>query len=265
MWNKIQRIYVGSTQVRPPKIKSAWIYHNPSEWLLSISSDGTNWITITDKNLWATQVYNVWDTLSDANCGYMYQRWNNYWFSSIGTISTNTNTAVNTSSYSWQNPYSWSPFIVWTSGSPNDWSSNDNPDLWWDTTNTKIARKWPCPEWFHVATQSEWQALVTTMTGLGITTSQWNKYQQYLKIPFSWYRKYNAWWSVTNQWTWACLWSTTTLINESNTRQAWDLWITSSVADYTDYSARAWWLSIRPMKNEPIIPNMTWTVIYQPS
>lgn len=254
---ELKNAYIGEYK------RKSWIYHNATLWLISIS-DWQTGITITDKNLWATQVYNVWDTLSSSNCGYMYQRWNNYWFSSIGTIST-TSTTVNTSSYSWQNPYSWSPFVIISSWNGLDWSTSNNIDLWGDATNTKIARKWPCPEWFHVATQSEWQALVTTMTGLGITTSQWNKYQQYLKIPFSWYRKYNTWWSVTNQWTWACLWSTTTRINENNTRQAGDLWITSSVADYTDNTTRAWWLNIRPMKNEPVIPDDTRTVLYQPS
>ena len=58
----------------------AWIFHNPANWLISISWDWTTWITISDKNLWATAVYNDWATLSQANCWNYYQRWNNYWF-----------------------------------------------------------------------------------------------------------------------------------------------------------------------------------------
>ena len=88
-----------------------------------------------DKNLWATTVYNDWDTLTESNMGYMYQWWNNYWFPSIWTISNTSSTQVDASAY-WPNTDNWyyssDTFIIWS----NDWSSVINVDLWWNTTGT---------------------------------------------------------------------------------------------------------------------------------
>ena len=106
---KVKRILVWDKQVRPAEITTPWIYHNATDWLISISSDGTNWITIADKNLWATQVYNSWDTLSTANCGYVYQRWNNYGFPYTWSITVSW-TPINASAYWPTNPYSNSTF-----------------------------------------------------------------------------------------------------------------------------------------------------------
>ena len=108
---------------------SAWIFWNQSEWLISI----TNWTTgytMMDKNLWATTVYNDWDTLSQANMWNMYQWWNNYWFPSTWTISKTSSTQVDASDYWPTNPYSSDTFITWS----EDWSSVHNNDLWGDTT-----------------------------------------------------------------------------------------------------------------------------------
>ena len=111
---------------------NAWVYHNSELWLISISSDWTNWITIADKNLWATTVYNYWDTYSQANCGNSYQRWNNYWFTYQWTVTTST-TQVNASTYWPWNYYESSTFIKRTS-SPYKWDSSDNANLWWWVT-----------------------------------------------------------------------------------------------------------------------------------
>lgn len=50
-----------------PKPKP-WIFHNTTLGLISLSSDGSNWITIADKNLWATTVFEVWSW-----------SWTNWW------------------------------------------------------------------------------------------------------------------------------------------------------------------------------------------
>ena len=112
----------------------AWVFYNSTLWLISVSWDWTTWYTIKDKNEWATTVYNSWDTLSESNCWYYYQRWNNYWFAWTWNITTSS-TQVDASSY-WPNTangyYSDSTFITWS----EDWSSTSNDDLWWDTTWT---------------------------------------------------------------------------------------------------------------------------------
>lgn len=108
---------------------SAWIFWNQSEWLISIT-DGSTGYTIMDKNLWATTVYNDWDTLTQANMWNMYQWWNNYWFPSTWTISNTSSTQVDASAYWPTNPYSSDTFITWS----YDWSSVYNGNLrWWET------------------------------------------------------------------------------------------------------------------------------------
>ena len=112
---------------------SAWIFWNQSEWLISIT-DWTTGYTMMDKNLWATQVYNDWDTLSEANCGKYYQWWNNYWFPRTWNVTTSS-TKVDASWY-WPNTVNWyyesDTFI--TGG--GNWSSVRNGDLRWDVSWT---------------------------------------------------------------------------------------------------------------------------------
>lgn len=105
---------------------NAWIFHNATEWLISISGDGTTWITIADKNLWATTVFNYWDTGSETNCGWYYQRWNNYMFPFTWSITT-SNTQVDASGYWPWNYYSSSTFIKRSQKR----DSSNNANLWW--------------------------------------------------------------------------------------------------------------------------------------
>jgi hypothetical protein len=107
------------------------IYHNSTLWLISIKN-WNNWITIADKNLWATTVYNSWDTLSESNCWKFYQWGNNYWFSYTWATTTSS-TAVDASSYWPWNYYSSSTFIT---TSPRDSSNNANL-RWWVSWLTK--------------------------------------------------------------------------------------------------------------------------------
>lgn len=114
----------------------AWIFHNTTDWLISISADWINWITIQDKNLWATVVYNDWDTLSQANCGNYYQWGNNYGFPWTWSVTTSS-TKVDASGYGPWNYYSSSTFIT-PSTFPFDWSSVQNDNLrWWVYTPIK--------------------------------------------------------------------------------------------------------------------------------
>jgi len=108
------------------------IFWNSSNWLISLSSDWTNWITIADKNLWATQVWNNWDVLSETNCGKYYQWWNNYGFPRTWVVTTSS-TQVDASSYWPWNYYDSDTFIT-RSDSPYIWDTTDNKNLWWGET-----------------------------------------------------------------------------------------------------------------------------------
>ena len=115
-------------------IESWWIFWNSTKWLISLSSNWQTWITIADKNLWATTVWNSWDTLSEANCWYYYQRWNNYGFPFTWTVTTSS-TQVDASTYWPWNYYSSSTFIVMN----NRWDSTGNWNLrWWENGNAPV-------------------------------------------------------------------------------------------------------------------------------
>lgn len=115
-------------------IAAGWIFWSSTDWLISLSSNWTDWVTIMDKNLWATNVYNTWNTLSEANCGKYYQWWNCYWFAFAWNV-TRTSTQVNASTYWPWNYYSAPMFITWYT-----WDSSDNRNLrWWVDGNVPVS------------------------------------------------------------------------------------------------------------------------------
>jgi len=232
----------------------AWIYWNETEWLISLSSDGESWITIADKNLGATEVYNDWDTLSEANCWKYFQRWNNYGFPFTGAVTTSS-TQVNAQNYWPWNYYSSSTFII---GSI-DWSSVQNDNLRWWVTWTNEAMQWPCNTGYHVPSKDENGALVTAMTTLGIDTSNWNCMKIYLKMPFAGYRdSYAA--GVYHQGTYGHYWSAYAY----STNNANSLRFNSSTLYPQSWTDRAHGFSLRPFANTPVVPdyNDTWDTLY---
>jgi hypothetical protein len=110
---------------------SAWIFWNSTFWLISISSNGTTWYTLRDKNLWATIVFNYWDALTDDNCGNVFQRGNNYpfpWTKSSASITTSS-TQVNVS---WYWPWNYYSSSTWVTASPRQNSISNGRNLrWW--------------------------------------------------------------------------------------------------------------------------------------
>ena len=105
--------------------EDGWIFWNSTDWLISVSADWETWITIQDKNLGATTVYEQWDTITDDNCWYFYQWGNNYWFAHSWSVTTSS-TQVDTTDYWPWNYYNSSIFITW-----NRWSSVRSNNLWW--------------------------------------------------------------------------------------------------------------------------------------
>ena len=108
------------------------VYRSEALGLISISADWVNWITISDKNLWATEDWNEEDTLSEANCWRYFQRGNNHWFPRAWNVE-NTNTKIDASEFWPLNYYSWNTFIK----STWDWSLVVNNNLrWWVSQQT---------------------------------------------------------------------------------------------------------------------------------
>ena len=158
-------------------IEAGWIFWSSSLWLISLSSNWTDWITMQDKNLWATQVWNSWDTLSQSNCWNYYQRWNNYWFPRTWTIENQSTTQVDARHYWPWNYYSSSTYIKqnWR------WDTTDNANLWWWETWMKY-KVWrrassepslkSCQEIVAMAT-TEWYPRTNTIAELNLNASDY--------------------------------------------------------------------------------------------
>jgi len=233
---------------------TAWIYHSPDLWLISLSSDWTNWITIADKNLGATEVYEDGDTLSEANSGKYYQWWNNYGFPFTGAVTTSSG-QVNAQNYWPWNYYSSSTFIT-TNPRDSSWNSN----LWWSVTWTNGAMKWPCSEWYHIPTKSEWQTIINNWITMWAWAFDWYvNFVSYLKMPL-------AWWLINGSPMFSDSYWYYWVSEEYNVNYAYRLDV--DVNPKIDVQTYAWknaWFSIRPFANTPVQPDDSWTVLYPTS
>lgn len=233
---------------------NAWVYYNSTLWLISLSQDWVNWYTIADKNLWATTVWNSWDTLSQANCWKMYQFWNNYWFPYTWATTTST-TQVNAQNYWPGNYYSSSTFIK----NSTDWDSSFNYNRRWWITWTNEAKRWPCSEWFHVPSRNEWKDIENIWVNLNVNLNV------LLKMPYAWQLLNDSWnhYWAENNWNYWKYRSTDWVSTSTASNRIRHL----SNNNSTYFSAAQWisasaWASIRPFKNDPIIPDDTWTTLH---
>ena len=238
-----KKIYI---RVEAQPITTSWIYHNSDLWLISLSSDGSNWITIADKNLGATQVYNDGDVLSEANCGKYYQWGNNYWFPYTWATSIQW-AQINASTY-WPNNY-YSNF-VWVNYTWS-WDSSDNQDLRWETTNTLVARRWPCDEGYHIMSESEMVAFISAYKAITWDNNFANAWDN-LMLPLS-YRtianvldttEWDYWCSTPYNSYWRCLTFT----------WAYSVW--------NNIRYKSYWHHIRPFKNDAVQPDDSRTKLY---
>jgi len=237
-------------------ITTAGIYHNSDLWLISLSSDGSNWTTIADKNLWATTVYNYWDTLTINNTWNVYQSWNNHSFPSTLDTSTtinSTTTTVNASTYWPWNYYNSSTFIK-----APVWDNSNNNNLWGWTTWTNAAMQWPCESWWHVPQYTEMQIVIQFWTNLGIwDANNIEPCLTYLKIPLAWFRSTKV--SPSSVWTECKL--------ECCNMASWFGHFARIKSGTMSWWAQSWTWNInwqvRPFKNDAVQPDSSRTVIYQ--
>ena len=247
---------------------SAGIFWNPELEVISLSFDGTDWITIADKNIWATYVYENWDTLTEWNCGWYFQRWNNYMFSFDGQLTTSS-TQVDATNYG---PYYyWSNFI--RLGSSDTWWNWDTSwnnhlrwskyDSHWQTITPLKDMRWPCPEWFHVPHRHDYWWL---------DACQWNlstkDFFEYLNIWMFWYR-HSYTWELINVGSRCLYWcSSTWWPNIPSWRECEPSICCNAQANSWTWSRNYQWVEttiwwyIRPFKNEPVEPDSTWTRLF---
>lgn len=237
------------------EVTTAWIYHNQTLWLISFSSDWTNWTTIADKNLWATTVYNDWDTQEQSNCGNIYQRWN--WYGFPYWTNQSTSAYINASWYWPWNYYTDSTFRSSSYSWYYIWDSSFNNNLRWETTNTDAARQWPCENWFHIPSDNNLITLTTTLNSLWITPNI-NNWKTYLKMPLWWVL--NQYWEFVANSTNLTIWSSDHWDNYN-----WLYMVLTGNWFSRSNRNKAYWLHIRPFKNNAVIPSSSRTVLYQPS
>ena len=222
-----------------------WIYHNPTLWLISYSSNWSTWYTIADKNLWASSVQWNW---------YMYQRWNNHWWTS--TPANKSSTKQDPTWYWPWNYYDNDLFITW-SYRWTWWGSTWNANLWWNTTGTSAARQWPCQSWFHIWTSSEFNTIANIVIWL-VWSNQADDCKQYFLMPSSYktisydwyvssYDKNNLWWCSD----WNC------------TERWWKYVHIYTTPSWIGTEWPCYWYQIRPMKNTPVQPDTDWTILYK--
>ena len=241
-------------------ISDPWIYQHEWLGLITVSSDGINWLTIADKNLGATQSYNLGEELTQANCGNFYQWWNCYWFPFSWPTQFSDN-KVDTSEY-WPDNYYSSDIWIRQYVSRQ---IQDNEDLWWNITNTNEARRGPCWEWFHIPSLSELSQLEYLCYYLNIGTRVWNSWktiEKYFKMPFAWtidilWSKYK----LGERGFYAATWI---VLEEWNYRAEY-LRIENPLSTVWASRRQCEGFSIRPFKNEPVQPDTSRTVLYQPS
>lgn len=233
----------------------AGIYHDPVNWLISVSADWINWFTIADKNLWASVVYNDWDILSESNCGWFFQRWNNYIFPYSWVITNTSTNQVDTTWYWPWNYYSSSTWILQT----YQWFNPDNYNLWGRETWTHAAMQWPCANWFYVPSSDDITNFSTIIQSLWLWLT-WQTFKTYFKYPYGWDRDVN--W-VSNAWVW--WWYRKCEPRHGDIRFVSYYRIFNWGSVMNSFETPSKWHQIRPFKDIPVIPDNSRTVLYQPS
>ena len=216
----------------------AWIFWNQSEWLISIT-DWTDGYTMMDKNLWATTVYNDWDTLSEANMGNMYQWWNNYWFPSTWTISKTSSTQVNAQNYWPWNYYSSDTFIT-RSSSPYDWSSIKNDNLrWWETQWSSTKQVPQEVQNIYIGEYKGWKPWSNTLAyyplNWNLNDYSWNN----RNLTWSWVT-YTSWWKgqVAVFSSWATAYYQNNSIFNISQPFTYSLWCQTTYVPNSSYGGR---------------------------
>jgi len=242
-----------------------WIYWNDSMlwWMLSMSDNWYQWISIADKNLWASSVYRSW-TPRDSTAWYFYQWWNNYWHSHWWVDNPTDKLiwyAADIPSH-WPGNYFRYPAFSWVGQCT--WSKEYNYNLWWDTTDTSAWRQWPCDSWFHIPSVYEamkfrfyWRSL--------IYRRQWHSglSDDDLFAP-TWYYEGGDW-SYRSTST---FWRTSTPFKQIDLSYGWEA-RGLSIGDDSVGRERICnnsGVHIRPFANASYYPNASyWTPLYQAS
>lgn len=196
-----------------------WIWWNKDRWLITIVNEWQAVLTMADKDLWATDVY---DGTEWTWIGKVYQWWNSHWFSVASPVLTQ-----------FERPNEACDSEIWwstrTSNYQNLWESKD-----WDNRTYR----WPLDEWWHIymindgliisnlsfISKSEKFAKLLKFNNQG-----WVYWDRSRLISYSYYRVIPGTTTIMN-WYWDEIWT-----------YSWNLW-----------------MFIRPVKDTPEFPEWEW-------
>ena len=238
----LKNAYIG--EYRP--ITEIWIYWSEADWVISFQTSAWNWITIADKNIWATTVWWNWN---------WYQWWNNYWWAYNTNPTSASTTSINASTYWPWSYYSSSTFIYhpWVAQADYTWDSSNNNNLWWEATNTYAARQWPCPSWYHVPSTADCTTLINAISSITWSVN-WTKIKDYAKLPstMALINRQSATWEVGS-------WTGIIKSDQYDWYRAWLLYISGSTYDNNENTPKAVGAQIRPFSNTFVQPTIGWT------
>lgn len=169
------------TQVKQ-NIDTSWY------WIIRIADpeNPRKWITIHDRNLWATTTW-YWASDDKSSYWYYFQWGNNYGFPTtgdIGKVLDYSNANIDASAYWPDNPYSSDTFIEWNQdwtivrNNNLRWWSGDKNNNWWYPVTNATGRQWPCPTWYHVPSIWEFGKLIE------FWNNEYSSAPQENKLPF---------------------------------------------------------------------------------
>jgi uncharacterized protein (TIGR02145 family) len=177
-----------------------------------------------DRNLGATQVA---ASSTDANAyGDLYQ-WGR------AADGHQSRTSGTTSTLSSSDTPGHGDFIT-TAGSPYDWRSPQNDNLWQGVNGTNN----PCPSGYRLPTEAEWEAERTSWS----SNNAAGAFDSPLKLPLAGYRGFSSG-SLNGVGSYGRYWSST--VDASNSQR---LYFDSSNAGMLSYS-RAYGYSVRCLKD----------------
>jgi hypothetical protein len=141
--------------------------------------------TISSCNVWTTTASTDW-TVSRWE---YFQWWRNKGFAYWDTTQQATVIAWNI----WLDASTDTDWFVWNSSlaNPSSWANTDITNNWWDTTDTNIARQWPCASWYHVPSEPEWADVLTVWWWWIWHGQDWVGMQTALNLPYTGMRYWN--------------------------------------------------------------------------
>lgn len=130
------------------------VFRNSSKGLISTVYNWTC-VTIQDHNVWATVVWQPWNTVDDTNAGLFYQWWNNYGFPY--SWATEFYTSTQAATWYWpDNPYLDSHFVKVSSNNRFFNASGVTNIRWWEWAWVRIPTEPKKITYKHLTGEEVW-------------------------------------------------------------------------------------------------------------